>query len=309
MKRTQKMLTHIGAVALAMSCVSMAVQAATEVEPNSSVSSAQSVAPESGALGVSGNLTHRGMDPRTRQPIRDVDFYSFNASAGDRLDFGVSGVASSFALFGAAPGYALLDTSDSTGRISGYSVPQTGTYIVAVANSGAFFSNGGTVSGGGFEQGDYNLSVTGFALPSFKISIDVKPRHKRKTRINLEKKERVKVALLGSDSFSVADVDIGSLTFGANGDERTLHKCKRRFKDVNRDGHPDLVCKFKLDGAGFKADSVSATLRGETKSGAAFQGSDEVSVRTRDNVAHWKDDDDDDDRSHRDRRWWKNDND
>ena len=120
------------------------------------------------------------------------------------------------------------------------------------------------------------------------ISIDVKPRNKRKTaRIKLWKKDRVKVAILGSKSFNVADVDTSSLRFGAKGDEKTLRKCKRRLKDVNRDGHKDLVCKFNLKDTGFKADTSKAVLSGYTKGGAVFHGSDNVEVKESKRVAHW----------------------
>lgn len=288
MKRTQKLLTHIGAVALSVSCFSMAAHAVGEAEPNSSASSAQVVDSSSGDLSVSGSLAFRGIDPRTRRPILDVDFYSFHANAGDRLDVGVSGMGSSVALFGEGPGFSLLATGDASARINGHTVAKNGMYTVAVANSNAFFSSGGTVNGGSFEEGSYTLSVSGFAKPALEISIDVKPRSKRKTaKIKLWKKDRVKVAILGSKAFNVADVDTSSLRFGAKGDEKTLRKCKRRFKDVNRDGHKDLVCKFDLKDSGFTAESDKAVLTGYTKGGAIFHGSDKVVVKESKKVAHW----------------------
>jgi hypothetical protein len=258
----------------------MAAHAASEVEPNSSASSAQVVDSSSGDLSVSGGLAFRGMDPRTRQPIRDVDFYSFHANAGDRLDVAVSGVGTSVALFDDEQGFKLLD--------NGHTVAKNGMYTVAVANSMAIFGSGGLVSGGSFEEGSYVLSVSGFAKPALEISIDVTPRNKRKTaKIKLWKEDRVKVAILGSKSFNVADVDTSSLRFGAKGGEKTLKKCKRRFKDVNRDGHKDLVCKFKLKDSGFSAKTNKAVLTGYTKKGALFHGSDKVVVKESKRVAHW----------------------
>jgi hypothetical protein len=217
-----------------------------------------------------------------------VDFYSFHANAGDRLDIAVSGMSSSVALFDDGAGMSLVATGDASARINGHTVAKNGMYTVAVANSGAFFSSGGSVNGGAFEQGDYVLSVGGFAKPAMEISIDVKPHSKKKTaKIKLWKKDRVKVAILGSKSFNVADVDTSSLRFGAKGDEKTLRKCKRRFKDVNRDGHKDLVCKFDLENSGFTADTGKAVLSGYTKGGAVFHGSDNVEVKESKRVAHW----------------------
>jgi hypothetical protein len=127
------------------------------------------------------------------------------------------------------------------------------------------------------------------SMPTLKIKIAVKPRHHKKVaRLNLRKKRKVKVAILGdSNGFDVADIDLKSLTFGATGDEKTLRKCKRRFKDVNGDGVPDLVCKFSLRGSHFEADSSEAVLKGKTKSGKAFFGSDSVKIKAeRKKVAH-----------------------
>lgn len=287
MKRTQKLLTHIGAVALSVSCMSMAAHAASEVEPNSSASSAQVVDSGSGDFNVPGGLAFRGVDPRTRQPIRDLDFYTFHATAGDSLDIAVSGMGSSVALYGDGPAFSLMETGDASGRINGHAVSKNGMYTVAVANSGAFFSPGGIVNGGSFEEGSYSLSVSGFAKPALEISIDVKPRKRNTARIKLWKKDRVKVAILGGKMFDVSTVDTSSLRFGAKGDEKTLKKCKRRLKDVNRDGHRDLVCKFSLKGSGFSAETDKAVLTGYMKNGTAFHGSDKVKVKESKKVAKW----------------------
>lgn len=287
MKRKQRLLTHIGAVALSVSCFSMAAQAASEVEPNSSASSAQ-VVDAGGDFSVAGGLTFRGTNPRTRQPIRDLDFYTFQAGAGDSLDIGVTGMGASVALFGEGPGFALLATGDASGRIKGHKVAKNGMYTVAVANSGAFFSNGGIVSGGALEEGGYTMSVGGFAKRATEVEIDVKPRGKKAARIK-PWENRVKVAILGSKTFNVADVDTSSLRFGAKGNEKTLKKCKRRFKDVNRDGHKDLVCKFWLKDSGFTADSEMAYLTGYLKNRTPIQGADKIEVKKSKRVATWSD--------------------
>ena len=124
-------------------------------------------------------------------------------------------------------------------------------------------------------------------MPSLEIKIDVKPRRHKAARLNLRKKRKVKVAILGDPNFDVAYIDPKSLTFGATGDEKTLRKCKRRYKDVNGDGVPDLVCKFSLRGSNFEADSTEAVLKGKTKGGKAFYGRDSVTVKAkRKKVAH-----------------------
>ncbi len=288
MKTTQKLLAHIGVIVALVFGISMSAQAVNETERNEPIANAQGLPDASGEFNVSGSLAFLGFDRRTRQPIRDVDFYSFFAHAGDSIDIGVSGVNSSAALFGLAPGYALLADNGLSSGMSGHVITESGMYTVAVANSGAYFSNGGTVGGGAFDEGAYSLSVSGLSMASLEIDIDVKPRRHGVARIKLWKKRKVKVAILGEAGFDVADIDQSSLTFGAYGDENTLRKCKRRFKDVNGDGVPDLICKFSLSGAGFDAESSKAYLSGKTSDQTVFHGSDDIVVKEHRRVASRK---------------------
>jgi hypothetical protein len=286
MKPTQKLLTRVGVIVMSMFVMPTLVHANIAEEPSSSVFDAQVLGTSSGDLNVSGYLT-LGAAPRGSLPTRDQDFYSFFAFAGDTIAMAVSGdVNTSVALFGLAPSYALVATGDASSRINGQVIAESGMYTVAVANSGAFFSDGGTVDGGAYEQGGYSLSVSGMSMASMEIDIDVKPRRHKVARINLKKKRSVKVAILGGPDFDVAKIDRDSLTFGATGKEYTLRKCKRRLKDVNRDGMPDLVCKFRLKGTNFEADSTKAYLSGETEDGWAFHGSDDISVKKHRKLAH-----------------------
>jgi len=288
MKTTQKLLAHIGVIVALVFGISMSAQAVNEAERNEPIANAQGLPDASGEFNVSGSLTFMGYDPRTRQPIRDVDFYSFFAHAGDSIDIGVNGVDSSAALFGLAPNYNLLADNGLSSGMSGHVISESGMYTVAVANSGAYFASGGTVGGGAYDEGAYSLSVSGLSMASMEISIDVKPRRDKVARINLRKKRKVKVAILGEAGFDVAKIVQSSLTFGAYGDENSLRKCKRRFKDVNHDGVPDLVCKFRLRDTGFEADSTEAVLKGRMKDGTEFYGSDKISVKKHEKVARRK---------------------
>ena len=276
MKPTQKLLTRVGVIV--MSIFVMPTLAHANIEE------AQMLEASSSELTVSGSLVNTG----GRRPIRDVDFYSFFAFAGDTIDISVTGdgdVNTSVALFGLKPGYALLDDDDLNSTISGHPIMESGMYTVAVTNGGATFSGGGMVSGGIPDFGSYYLRVSGISMASMEIDIDVKPRRHKVARINLKKKRSVKVAILGGPDFDVANIDRDSLTFGATGKEYTLRKCKRRLKDVNRDGMPDLVCKFRLKGTNFEADSTKAYLSG-TVDGRAFHGSDDISVKKHRKLAH-----------------------
>lgn len=54
----------------------------------------------------------------------------------------------------------------------------------------------------------------------------------------------IPVAILGSDSFDVADIDIDSLMFGP-GHAVPAHKNGGHLSDVNEDGVPDLVSHYR----------------------------------------------------------------
>jgi hypothetical protein len=293
MKPTQKLVTGIGIIAVTVFGFSSLAYAVNEEEPNSSVSSAQALPASGSELNVSGNIATT-VDRYNPPPDYDRDFYSFFAFAGDSLDVNVSGAGAqplaeaSVGLFGPAPNYTLLDSGSG---IAGRAVSEDGVYTVAVANAFAGFSIGGNVNGGAGASGDYSLRISGISQSVTEVDIDVKPgrRAKKTARIKLWKKNRIKVAILGSKDFDVATVDTSTLRFGATGTEETLKKCKRRFKDVNRDGYKDLVCKFWLKGAGFEAGMTDAVLSGWTKgkSKKEFFGSDKVEVKESKKVAHW----------------------
>ncbi len=167
-------------------------------------------------------------------------------------------------------------------------------YVVAITDAPADFTASGTYIN------DYNLTTnfnytlvaTGLKTAVTEVGILVKPNHgKGPLPINLVKNHgKVKVAVLGSDSFDVATIDTSSLTFGATGDENSIVRCKEELKDVNKDGNPDLVCRFNVAYTGLTTASTSAVLKGKTKEGEDIQGTGTVKV-----IASKKHNDDDDD--------------
>jgi hypothetical protein len=111
------------------------------------------------------------------------------------------------------------------------------------------------------------------------VAIDVKPGNATNS-INAKANGTIQVAILSSAHFDApARVDRSSLTFGAEGDEESLVKCAGKGEDVNGDGRLDLVCHFTLKEAGFASGDTTAVLRGETVGGAAFEGTDAVTVK------------------------------
>ena len=281
---------------------------------NSLVTSAQAVDISSGSVVIAGDLFFTFefiAEPPPGMGIfhKDVDFYSFFASAGDRIvvdvDGGIGGAASidtKIGIFGLAPDYPKLAENENADvvdegsenlkdpYIDGFLVPADGIYTVAIAGMSAVFMDGGEVMGGaGGERGtgDYQLKLSGSTAPSAQVTIAItskkfKKKGKKKNkvaRIDLKKNKHIKVAILGSKHFPVSDIDASSLTFGAVGNEDTLRKCKYRTKDLNKDGEPDLECEFSLRGSGFSKHSHEGVLNGQTSDGRPFSGSDRVKVK------------------------------
>jgi len=285
---------------------------------NSVITAAQAVDMSTGSVTIAGDLFFTfefiaNPPPGMGVFHKDVDFYSFPASAGDKIvvdiDAGIGGDASidtKVGIFGPPPEYIRLVENESAdvidqgsenlkdAFIDGFLVPADGTYTVVVVGMGAVLMNGGEVMGGaGGERGngDYLLTISGISAGSAEVDIAItQKKFKKKSkkngkkkdaaaRIDLKKKKHVNVAILGSKDFPVSGIDPSSLTFGAVGNEDTLRKCKSRTKDLNKDGEPDLECKFSLRHSGFNKDSEEGVLNGQTTDGQHFSGAERVKVK------------------------------
>ncbi len=83
------------------------------------------------------------------------------------------------------------------------------------------------------------------------------------------------VAILGSDSFDVAEVDVTTLAFGPSGAPFD-HSQGPHFEDLNGDGFTDLMVHFRVEETGIEFGDRMACLRGETLDGTSFSGCDAV---------------------------------
>ena len=106
------------------------------------------------------------------------------------------------------------------------------------------------------------------------VMIDIKPRSDLNS-INLFSRGVIPVAILGSDTFDVADVDVTTLAFGPDGSSPG-ERPRSRFTDVDRDGFEDLVLHFRTSGAGIAIGDTKACLTGELLDGTPFEGCDTV---------------------------------
>ncbi|MEE9606482.1 MAG: hypothetical protein V3U03_01995, partial [Myxococcota bacterium] len=108
------------------------------------------------------------------------------------------------------------------------------------------------------------------------VEIDVVP-NKAFNSINVGSSGLVSVAILGSDTVDVEQIDHAGLAFGAAG-APPVHGSRGHLKDVNKDGLTDLVSHHRIPETGIAAGDARACLSGELD-GAAFEACDAVRAR------------------------------
>ena len=111
-------------------------------------------------------------------------------------------------------------------------------------------------------------SITWTVQEVMSLTIDIKPGKNIKPGKKLKCKGAIPVAILGSESLDVTQIDPTTLSFeGLDVRKKRNGAVSCRIKDVNRDGYADFICDYQNA-------TTEGTLTGELLDGTPIEGTD-----------------------------------
>ena len=111
--------------------------------------------------------------------------------------------------------------------------------------------------------------------------VDIKPGSYPNS-INVKSNGVIPVAILGTEVFDVADVDVTTLEFAprgvADGGAAPAHSVGGHPQDVNDDGLMDLLSHYRTQDTGIVIGDTEACVTGETLDGTPLEGCDLINT-------------------------------
>ena len=135
---------------------------------------------------------------------------------------------------------------------------------------------------------DDNGSLSGsayvfqFIPPVLPVEIDINPWSERNF-VKPFSRLLIPVALLGSEGFDTAEVDLTTLAFGPY-EASPAFDLTNPFVywlshwDVNHDGEKDLLAHYRTEETGIAMEDTEACLTGETLDGTSLEGCDAITT-------------------------------
>ncbi len=148
---------------------------------------------------------------------------------------------------------------------------------------GGISADGRTIVGTGFSpDGEREAWIAVLPERIIAVEIDIKPGSGL-NRIKATSRGVIPVAILGSGTFNVEDIDLMTMVFGPNEvaprhaltDSATVFD---HLTDVNDDGFTDLVTHYRTQEIGFVIGDAEACVSGELLDENPFEGCDNVEV-------------------------------
>jgi len=108
------------------------------------------------------------------------------------------------------------------------------------------------------------------------VNIAIKPMAAPPVPVNPRENGATPVAILGSASYDVGQIDVSSLELGPG--KAAPLKDQQHFEDVNGDGIPDLVVQFPSQQIGARCNDASLFLGGNMRDGTPIQGTEAITT-------------------------------